>query len=74
MAKAISLVGSRIKSVSIERDGDAVTITIVGVTVDSDGVEYPVNNLVLDWSDLSNPDQNMGNNFLKHLSRSFNVS
>ena len=73
MAKAINLVSSRIKSVSVERNLDGtITIAIVGVSVDFLGIESPVKNLVLDWEDLDVQDQNTGDNFLKHLSRSFN--
>ena len=72
MAKSINLVGSNIKSVSVERDGDSAVITIVGNSIDSGGVETPTQNLVIPWKDLYVQDQNTGNNFLKHLSRAFN--
>ena len=73
MAKSISLVGSYIDSVSIERnDDDTVTIIVVGNGVDGNGDLYRAENLVLDWGDMSVQDRNTGNNFLKHLSRAFN--
>ena len=72
MSKTVSLVGSDIKAVYIERDADgSVSITTVGVA--SDGVEdWDVLNLVQDWVDLPVSVQNTGDNFLKHLSREFN--
>jgi len=70
--KSISLTGSNIKCISIERDIDVIMITVVGVGVDSDGNEYPVNNLVKFWGDLPVNVQNTADNFLKHISREFN--
>jgi len=70
--KSISLTSSNIKSVSIERDIDVVVITVVGVGIDSDGNEYPVENLVRFWGDLPQSVQNTADNFLKHMSREFN--
>ena len=72
MAKQISLVGSNIKNVAIERDGDIVTITVVGSGVDGDGNPYVAKNMVMNWVDMSVQDQMTGNNFLKFLSKSFN--
>ena len=70
--KSISLTGSNIKCISIERDIDVIMITVVGVGIDSDGNEYPVNNLVKFWGDLPQNVQNTADNFLKHMSREFN--
>ena len=72
MAKSISLIGSNMKNVSIERDGDVVTITVVGSGLDGNGEPYRAQNMVMNWTDMSVQDQNVGNNFLKFLSRSFN--
>ena len=72
MAKSISLIGSNIKNVSIERDGDICTITVVGSGLDGNGDPYRAQNMVMNWTDMSVQDQNVGNNFLKFLSRSFN--
>jgi len=72
MAKSISLIGSNIKNVSIERDGDICTITVVGDGLDGNGDPYRAQNMVMNWTDMSVQDQNVGNNFLKFLSRSFN--
>ena len=73
MAKAINLVGSNIKSVWVERNiDDSVTITVVGSSLDGDGNPIPAVNLVMDWMDLPVNIRNVGNTFLKHLSRDFN--
>ena len=73
MAKSISLIGSYIDSVSIERnDDDTVTIFVVGNGLDGNGEPYRAQNLVMNWTEMSVQDQNVGNNFLKFLSRSFN--
>ena len=71
--KSISLVTSKIKSISVEKDdNDVVTITVVGSGVDSSDGGHTVANLVMNWDDLPNNIQNTGDNFLKHLSREFN--
>ena len=69
--KSISLTGSTMKNVSIERTDSGDMITVVGVGTDGVG-EFPSSNMVLVWDDLPVQVQNTGNTFLKHLSREFN--
>jgi len=71
MGKTISLTGSIIKNVSIERTDAGDVITVVGVGTDGTG-EFASPNMVLWWDDLPVNVQNTGSTFLKHLSREFN--
>ena len=74
MAKAISLVGSDMKYITIEKNLDGTwTITAVGDSLNGDGEAQPTKNMVMDWSELDVQIQNTGDNFCKHLSRLFNV-
>ena len=70
--KQISLTSSRIKNLTIERDGDVILVTVVGVGLDASGNEYSALNLVTLWEDLPVQVKNAGDNFIKHLSREFN--
>jgi hypothetical protein len=72
MAKSISLVGSEVKAVTVDRMDGVTTVTVVGESVDADGNVYATKNLVLDWGLLSPQVQNTGETFLKHMSREFN--
>ena len=69
--KSISLTGSNMKNVSIERTNAGDVITVVGVGSDGTG-EYASPNMVLMFDDLPANVRNTGDNFLKHLSREFN--
>ena len=69
--KTISLNSSRMKSVTVERDGDLAIITVVGVGSDGSD-EYPALNLVMDWDELPQQMQNTADNFCKHMSREYN--
>lgn len=72
MSKSINLVSSVMKNVCVDMDDDgAIWITVVGSGSDGSG-EYPAENLVIMWEDLPVSVQNVGNTFLKHLSREFN--
>jgi len=70
--KQISLTNSKIKILSIERDGDVIVVTVVGVGLDSGGNEYSAMNLVMLWDDLPVQVRNTADNFIKHMSREFN--
>ena len=71
--KSISLVTSKIRNISVEKDAnDVVIITVVGSGVDGSDGSHTVANLVMNWDDLPVQVQNTGSTFLKHLSREFN--
>ena len=70
--KQISLTNSKIKSLSIERDGDVIVVTVVGVGLDAGGNEYSALNLVMLWDDLPVQVRSTADNFIKHMSREFN--
>ena len=70
--KSINLTSSNLKSVSIERDGDAIVCTVVGMGLDADGNEYSAQNTIFLWEDLPQQVQVTGNVFMAFLSREFN--
>ena len=70
--KSINLTSTNLKSVSIERDGDAIVCTVVGVGLDVDGNEYSALNTIFLWEDLPQNVQTTGGVFMKFLSREFN--